>query len=433
MKKMHFSMGDKILVTTKDDNIQGIFIPSQNQKNITLKLDSGYNISLQKNNILSIKLLQKHKQTQQKTSKAQFDKDLPTIAILHTGGTISSKVSYETGAVSAQFSAEDLLAKFPELKNIANVKSKLVANILSENIRFHNYNILAKEIAEKIKHKPKGIIVTHGTDTLHYTSTALAFILENIPVPVILVGSQRSSDRPSTDAAQNLIHAAKFIAETNFKGVAVCMHSSSNDDSSLILPPCKIRKLHTARRDAFKAINSSPIATINNKITMLSKQSEPKGDFKLKPINENLKIGILKTHPSLYAKEIENYKSFDALILEGTGLGHIPIEKIDSKSSENLKIFNAIKKLAKKIPVIMTSQCIFGAINMNVYSTGRKLIQAGVMNNLSDITTEAAFIKAAWLLSNHKKDFLELWNQNLRGELNQRILPSQYIKHNDLY
>ncbi|MEK6826278.1 MAG: asparaginase domain-containing protein, partial [Nanoarchaeota archaeon] len=180
MKKMHFSMGDKILVTTKDDNIQGIFIPSQNQKNITLKLDSGYNISLQKNNILSIKLLQKHKQTQQKTSKAQFNKNLPTIAILHTGGTISSKVSYETGAVSAQFSAEDLLAKFPELKNIANVKSKLVANILSENIRFHNYNILAKEIAEKIKHKPKGIIVTHGTDTLHYTSTALAFILENI-------------------------------------------------------------------------------------------------------------------------------------------------------------------------------------------------------------------------------------------------------------
>ncbi|MFH1592454.1 MAG: Glu-tRNA(Gln) amidotransferase subunit GatD [Candidatus Woesearchaeota archaeon] len=428
MKKIQFSLGDFIKVTTVNENIEGIFIPSQNQKNISLKLDSGYNISIKKSQIKSTKLLKKHQKQQETPEKITQNKDLPTISILHTGGTIASRVSYDTGAVSAQFSPQDLLKKFPELKKIANITSRLISNTLSENIRFHNYNIIAKEIEKELKNNVKGIIITHGTDTLHYTSAALAFILENIQIPVILVGSQRSSDRPSTDSALNLIHAARFIKETNFKGIAICMHFSPNDNISAILPACKTRKLHTSRRDAFKPINSQPIATIGEKITFLEKPQEPKEKFKLKPIKENIKIGILKTHPHLYAKEIDNYKNFNALILEGTGLGHAPVEKIDSKSSENTNILNTIKRLAKKMPIIMTSQCIFGTVNMNVYSSGRKLTEAGVINNHSDISTETAFIKAAWLLSNHKKEFYTLWNKNLRGELNERILVSQYLE-----
>jgi len=427
MQKGHFSFSDKIKVTTKNDELEGIFIPSQTQDKITLKLDSGYNLSIKKSDIKSIKLIEKRKKEKKVKTKIKYNKSLPTITILHTGGTISSKVSYDTGAVAAQFSPLEILEKFPELKNIVNIRSELISNILSENIRFHNYNIISKAIEKELKHNIKGIIVAHGTDTLHYTSAALAFILENINIPVILVGAQRSSDRPSTDATQNLIHAARFIKETDFKGVAICSHASPNDTSSIILPACKTRKLHTSRRDAFQPINASPIATIDEKITFLTKQHEPEKEFKLKPIKEHLKIGILKTHPNLYAKEIENYKNFGALIIEGTGLGHAPIEKIDQKSSENTKILDAIKKLAKKIPVIMTSQCLFGTVNMNVYSTGRKLLEVGVLNNNSDISTETAFIKAAWLLSNHKNEFYSLWNKNLRGELNERILLNHYL------
>ena len=427
MKKEGFSVGDRIKVTTTDEDLNGTFIPSQNPQNISLKLDSGYNLSIKKSQIKSITLIEKHKEKLSKPSPATVDKTLPTISILHTGGTVSSRVSYDTGAVTAQFSPEELIQKFPELKEMANIRSTLISNVLSENIRFHNYNTIAKATEKELKHNIKGIIITHGTDTLHYTAAALAFILENINIPVILVGAQRSSDRPSTDAAQNLVHAARFIKETDFNGVAICMHYSQDDSSSFILPPCKVRKLHTSRRDAFKPINASAIAKINEKITFLTKYHNQNQPFRLKLIKENLKIGILKTHPNLYAQEIDSYKNFNALIIEGTGLGHAPIEKIDSKSSENIKILNSIKKLAKKIPIIMTSQCIFGTVNMSVYSTGRKLLEAGVINNNSDMTTETAFIKAAWLLSNHKNEFFTLWHKNLRGELNERILPSQYL------
>lgn len=433
MKRSNFSQGDLISITTPSETLQGILLPSISTKFISIKLDSGYNLSIKKSDITSLKLIQKHKPEIKKQGKTLTKKALPTISILNMGGTVSSRVDYKTGAVSPQFSSQDIINKFPELKKIANIRSRLIGTILSSNIRFHIYNKIAKEIEKELKNNVRGVIITHGTDTLHYTASALAFILENINIPIVLVGSQRSSDRPSTDASTNLVHAAKFIRESNFTGVAICMHSSQNDDSSIILPACKTRKLHTSRRDAFKSINSSPIAKIKDKITFLEKNKKtPKENLKLKLIKENLKIGILKIHPNMFSSQVDSFKNFNALILEGTGLGHAPIEKIDSKSQENQKILNSIKKLAKKIPVIITSQCIFGRTNLNVYSYGRKLLEAGVINNNSDITTETAFIKAAWLLSNHKKEFYNLWNKNLRGELNERILPSQYLNEKEM-
>lgn len=427
--KKRFKLGDFIQVQTDKEKLEGSFVPSPNKKNITIKLESGYNISIHKNKIKTTKLLKNYAEKERKASKMPLNKNLPSVSILHTGGTMASRVSYKTGAVHPQFTPEDLLEKFPEIKEKANISSRLISNIWSSNMRLHHYNFIAKEIQKELKKKPKGIIITHGTDTMHYTSAALSFILENINIPIILVASQRSSDRPSTDAAINLVHSIRFISETNFHGVGICMHKGMNDTTTVILPACKSRKMHTSRRDAFKPINSNPIAEIGREIKFLEKIPEkPKEPLKLKLIKENLKIGILKSHPSLFAKELETYKNFDALILEGAGLGHIPVDKIDPKSSENLKILNTIKKLTKKLPIIITSQCIFGRTNMNVYSYGRELQQAGVINNNSDMTTETAFIKAAWLLSNHKKDFYTLWNQNLRRELNDRILPNQYLE-----
>ncbi|MBI2499079.1 Glu-tRNA(Gln) amidotransferase subunit GatD [Candidatus Woesearchaeota archaeon] len=429
MKKDSFEPGDLIQVTTLSEEIKGTFLPSNNKEMLSLKLPSGYNLSIKKSEIKAIKILEKHIPKIEKTTETKIRKELPTIIILHTGGTISSKVSYKTGAVSAQFLPQDIINKFPKLKEIANIESRLISNMFSENIRFHHYNLMAKEIEKEINSKVDGIILTHGTDTLHYTAAALSFILEDLPIPVILVGSQRSSDRPSSDASLNLISSARFIKETDFAGVAICMHQSIEDKNAVILPACKTRKVHTSRRDAFKPINSSPIAIISEKIEFLTKDYSKKENkkLKLKTIKEKLKIGILKAHPNMLSREIENYNSFDALIIEGTGLGHIAVEKIDSESSENEKILNSIKKLSKKMPIIMTSQCIFGRINMDVYSPGRKLQEAGVINNNSDITTETAFIKAAWLLSNHKKEFYELWNKDLRGEINNRLLPEHYL------
>ncbi|MBS3151684.1 Glu-tRNA(Gln) amidotransferase subunit GatD [Candidatus Woesearchaeota archaeon] len=352
---------------------------------------------------------------------------MKTISILHTGGTIASKVS-KKGGVSAQYTAKEILDLYPEIKKLAVIKSRLIGNIMSENMNFSHYNLLAREIQKEVKDKSNvdGIIITHGTDTLHYTSAALSFILENLPIPVILVGAQRSSDRGSSDAALNLVSAINFINKTDFAEVAICMHASMEDTHCSILPGLKTKKLHTSRRDAFKPINTKPYALVyhDQGLDLLRKDFKKvnkKSKLQLKLFNPKVKVGILKTHPNLSSEEIRFYKNFHGLIIEGTGLGHAPIGKIDSFTSENSKILNELKKLAKKIPVLMTSQCIFGRINMNVYTPGRKLQEIGVLGNLADMTTETAFIKLAWLLSNYKK--LEVKNlilENLRGEISDR-------------
>lgn len=417
--------GDKVRIKTHREELEGVLMPSTDETILMVKLDNGYNLGFEKKDVLSIKLVEEKKEVKEKKKeKAAFNKNLPTISILHCGGTIASKVDYETGAVKAKFSPEELLEMFPELGRIANLRSRLVANMMSENMRFAHYNLIAQEIAEEVRAGAGGVIITHGTDTLHCTSAALAFALEGLPVPVLLVGSQRSSDRGSSDAFLNLKCAAHFIANSDFGEVGICMHHTAEDDSCIILPACKARKLHSSRRDAFKAVNSSGFALVSEegRIDWLGKEYRKKGkrELKLRLFEEKLKIGILKAHPQMFAEELKAYENFDGLILEGTGLGHFQIIGFDGRTEENRAIFQEVEKLAKKMPLAMTTQTIFGTVNMNVYSPGRKLQEAGVLGNLTDMTAETAFIKMAWLLS-QKANPKELWAKNLRGELDYQV------------
>ncbi|MBS3172041.1 Glu-tRNA(Gln) amidotransferase subunit GatD [Candidatus Woesearchaeota archaeon] len=411
-------LGDYIEVRTDSEVFKGTLMPDSLSNKLILKLDSGYNIGIDKKKIKEKKVIKEMVQKERRPNKIKFSKELPTILILHTGGTIASKVSYKTGGVIAKFSPEEILELFPEISNIANIKTKLISNIFSEDMGFKDYNKLVLQIKRECKNV-EGIIITHGTDTMHYTSAALSFMLENLGFPVILVGSQRSSDRGSSDAALNLVCAAQFIVKSNYAGVAICMHSSMNDDNCYILPGLKVKKLHSSRRDAFQTVNSKPIATVNfnGEIKYISHDFMRKDKSKELVVNllsKNLKIGILKVHPNMHYSEISKYKTFDGLIIEGTGLGHVPI-------NENVKVYNALKSL--NIPIVMTSQTVFGRVNLNVYSTGRKL-QEFVLSG-SDMTSETAFVKLAWLLSN-KKD-VKLISSNLKGEINERI-SDEFLK-----
>lgn len=427
---MHFNPGDRVLVKAADESFEGVFIDSSDQKVLVLKLDNGYNVGILRDKIKSAKLVEGAMKSKAEAQGVQQKKGLKTISLLHTGGTIASKVDYSTGAVNAKFTPDEILSMFPEIKEVAIVKSKLISNMVSEDMRFDHYNVLAKEVEKEVKAGVKGVVITHGTDTLHYTSAALSFILSNVPIPVVLVGAQRSSDRGSSDAAMNLLCAVEFIVKTDYAGVAVCMHKSESDDICIIAPGTKVRKMHTSRRDAFKTINCSPLAEVDfrtRKITYLAlPEKHEQGKFEVKPINPNLKVGLFYSHPHMFAKELGCYKDFKGLVLAGTGLGHFPITESDKFTKENKKIFAALKSLAKKMPVVMSSQTIFGALQMDVYSTGRVLQEAGVLGNFSDMTPETAFIKLAWLLSNHPKEVEELICKNLRGEMSSRQLPSQY-------
>lgn len=413
-------IGDLVQVQTDKEVISGILMPSKSDS-IVIKLDNGYNVGIDKKKIKEIKLIKKLEEKEKSLEKVQINKQLKNVLILHTGGTVASKVDYKTGGVSSKFEPEEIIAMFPELKNIINIKSKLLFNIFSEDINFSHYKKIAHEIYENAT-KFDGIILAHGTDTMHYTASALSFMLENLHIPVILVGAQRSSDRGSSDAFLNLLCAAHFIANTDFKGLAICMHDSSSDDNCAILNPCKTRKLHSSRRDAFKSVNSDLIAKVTRagEILELTKLHERQGKLVLKDKLEE-KVGIIKFYPNISSKQFDSFKGYKGLIIEGTGLGHVTTDK---------QIINSIKKLiASGTIVVMTSQCIFGGVNMNVYSTGRELQKIGIIPG-QDMLTETAYIKLAWLLANYKKNEIkDLLIKDLRGEINERNLYKEdYLK-----
>jgi len=417
-KKNSITEGNVISFEYNKQKVKGTIIPS-NTDTLMLKLDTGYNAGFETTKLTNLKKEGESKGVgKAKTITIKKNPALPTIAILHTGGTIASRVNYSTGGVIASFDEKDLITLFPELMNIVNIESTFVANIMSEDMRITDFQKISDAVAKQIKKGVKGIIIGHGTDMLGYSAAALAFELENCPIPVLVVGTQRSTDRGSTDGAMNLICAAEFIKQTNFTGVAVCMHNSTNDDSCAIINATKVRKMHTSKRDAFKTINDTPIALINYKtkeITWIKNKKEQEkvnGNFKV--LNKfDKKVALIKMHPLITEKEIEFYtkEKYNGIIIEATGLGHTPVRENDS-------FVKKIKKLIDSGCIVgITSQCLYGRTNPTVYTNLRKVANTGAIY-CEDMLPETALMKLSWLLGNYKKEEAKkMLAQNLRGEI----------------
>lgn len=432
---MKAEAGDRVKVITKEDIKEGILMPNEETDSVVIKLDNGYNIGIENKKIKEIKVIEKYKEIESTIKKSvKKDSKKPTIAILHTGGTIASKVDYRSGAVYSSFKPEDLLEMFPELFKIANFSSKLIANMWSDDLRFEHFELIAKSIEKEVKNGVDGIIIGMGTDNLAVASAALAFIVEDSPVPILLVGAQRSSDRGSSDAAMNLICAAEFISNTDFSGVAICMHENTGDNNCAILPATKTRKLHSSRRDAFKSVNDTIIARIdyNTKNIKFIKKDHLKKDKKrklvIKPKMED-KVGLLKIHINMFPEQFEFYKSYKGLVIEGTGLGHTPGQVPNEWCKIHKKIYPALQRIVDSgCIVVMTTQCLFGGVHMHVYDKGVDLTKIGVIPG-KDMLAETAFVKLAWLLGNYKKDEVkDLIGKNLRGEINERILNDEFLE-----
>ena len=439
---MKHQIGDKIKIFTKNNSFEGILMPSlelDGTNTLILKLKNGYNIGINKKKIIKTELISKFQYSKKKESKPISKKDLPTISILHTGGTIASRVDYMTGGVGSKFTPKEIISMFPELKEIVNIRSRLVKNMWSQDMRFSHYNLLAKEIEKEIKAGSEGIIITHGTDTLHYTSAALSFILENLSKPVLIVGAQRSSDRGSSDAYLNLLNAVYFIINSNFAEVGICMHANPDDVNCWILPGLKSRKFHTSRRDAFQPVNSKPWAIVNytkDKIEYIKSDFNKKSDKKLilKQFNEKIKVAIIKQHTNMFAGQFLFYKDYDGVVIEATGLACLPISEIDDMTNESGKIKKAIKLLIDNGCVVVNApQTIFGRLNMNVYEDQRKAQSIGVLGNMNDMTPATSFIKLAWLLSNYPKTKVkELITKNIRGELKNRLTDDMFYSKKNI-
>jgi len=422
--------GDKVEVTAEDGVFTGVFMPSENTNVVFIKLSSGYNIGIEKKKIKSIKVLEVFKENvKEKKAELKENKNLPTISILHTGGTIASQVDYRTGAVVSRFSPEDLLSLVPEIKNISNIKTKKVFQMFSEDMETVHWSILAQNIADELKNNPKGIIVGIGTDTLEYVAAALTFALQNLPIPVLIVGSQRSSDRPSSDAGINLMCAAQFIAKSDFAGVAVCMHDNENDDNCLIIEGTFVKKMHTSRRDTFRPVNKKPIARVNpsGKIDYLRKDYTKEGKLILNNKFSN-KVGLIKIYPGFRKEELDWYeKNCDGLVIEGYAFGQMPINKLDDATANHPASLEKVKQMAKKMPVVMVSQRPYGLTYMNVYSTGKDLLDAGVIE--AKLLSHVAYAKLCWILGHEKNINVakKEMQSNITGEVIDRVESNTFL------
>ena len=409
-------VGDIIKVETDKGVFEGILLPSTDENIITIKMKNGYNIGILKENIKNIEIVAKGEKPKYELPPLNIEKnkDFKTVSILSTGGTVASKVDYKTGAVHPSFTADDLIRAVPELLDIANIKGRAIMNILSENMKPEYWKKIAEEIKKEIENGADGIVIAHGTDTMGYTASALSFMVK-ADVPIVLVGAQRSSDRPSSDAALNLISAV-LAAREPIKGVYVVMHGESGDTFCYMHKGVKVRKCHSSRRDAFKSINSIPVAKINpfTKEIIYLQEVEKSDNSKKVEINTNLeeKVALIKIYPGMDGEIIRFYvdKGYKGIVLEGTGLGHAPEY-----------IFEDIKyAIDRGVVVVMTTQTINGRVNMNVYSNGRELQKLGVIG-CEDMLPEVAYVKLMYLLGNYEpEEAKKLISKNLVGEIEYR-------------
>ncbi|MBE6525372.1 MAG: Glu-tRNA(Gln) amidotransferase subunit GatD [Candidatus Methanomethylophilaceae archaeon] len=383
---------------------------------VILKMKSGYNVGIRVDSDSKITVIEQPAPAVKKDAEVEEKKGLPTLVLIGTGGTIASYVDYRTGAVHPALSTSDMINAIPEIRDVANVRAKVLFSIFSENMDVAHWQELADCVAEEINNGADGVIIPHGTDTMGYTAAALSFMLGNVSKPVVLVGAQRSSDRPSSDASTNLMACARFCTQGKRAGVFVIMHDTQGDDSFAVHNGARVRKMHTSRRDAFKSINAEPVAHIDKdgKITF-SCDGLPVSKEKVEAKTGMEKdVVLLQYFPGMDASVFESViMNSKGVVFSGSGLGHV-----------NSSLIPLVKKACDNgTVVVMTSQCLNGRTNMNVYNTGRDLISAGVISVL-DMLPETAYVKLKWALANTSsaEEAKQLMQTPLVDEMSDRRL-----------
>jgi glutamyl-tRNA(Gln) amidotransferase subunit D len=409
--------GDRVRVERAAERYEGVLMPSTTPDHLVVKLPGGYNVGVDRDEA-TVEVLRTDTYDvgdpgeSEGATEITFEDDLPTVSLLSTGGTIASTVDYRTGAVTAQFDAEDVLRAVPELAGRANYRGRVVANILSENMTPEVWVDLAESVHEEIAAGADGVVVMHGTDTMQYTASALSFMLDT-PVPVVFTGSQRSADRPSSDNVMNAVCAVE-AATADHSEVLVCMHETASDDRCALHRGTRVRKNHTSRRDAFETVGARPVGTVEwatGQVTFRRPVAERNaGDLGLAADLER-DVELVKFVPGTDPAALDRVEDADGVVLEGTGLGHVNTAWIDRIEA----------LVAGGTTVVMTSQCLAGRVCDRVYDTGRDLLDAGVVE-AGDTLPATAYVKLMWALPNVER-VAETMARPVAGELQSRSVP----------
>lgn len=396
LKKFNTRVWGQASIETSRGKFVGTVLPrseNDDDQHIVLKIPTGYNIGIDVKTVVSI-VETGYKKANYKIPEKQFPvtPGLPKVKLFGTGGTIASRLDYRTGAVIPAFSPGELYGAVPELADICNLETEKLFAVFSENMGPKQYIALAKAIGKEIEQGVDGIVIGHGTDTLHHTGAALTFMCQNLPVPVVLVGSQRSSDRPSSDAALNLMHAMKAAGQSDIAEVMVCMFGPTSDEYGLLHKGTRVRKMHSSYRSTFRTIGDTPLAMINRKeITPIHKSYHKRRsdrNVKIMPYFSD-EVTMLYYYPGMRPDTLDALvdAGYKGIIFVGTGLGHV-----------NKELYPAIERAhAKGVHMFMTLQTIWGYVHMFVYDTGRDMMAKGIIP-AGNMLPEVAWVKLSWVL-----------------------------------
>jgi len=396
LKKYKVRVWSEARITTTRGEFEGIILPrseSDDDRHVVLKLDSGYNVGIAVNTITAMTEYG-YKEAHYKIPEKEFpvSENKPYVKLFGTGGTIASRLDYRTGAVIPAFSPGELYGAVPELADICNLTTEKLFAVFSENMGPYQYKILAQAIGDEIRRGIDGIIIGHGTDTMHHTASALAFMVQNSPVPIVMVGSQRSSDRPSSDAALNLIHAATAAGHSDIAEVMVCMFGPTSDEYALLHRGTRVRKMHSSYRSTFRTIGAIPLAMVEkDRVTPLTERYNRRRSDREVGIYPHFeeKVALIYYYPNMQPDIIDSLveNGYRGIVIAGTGLGHV-----------NKPLYPAVERATRAgVAIYMTVQTLWGYVHMFVYDTGRDLMSKGIIP-AENMLPEVAYIKLGWAL-----------------------------------
>jgi len=427
LKNFGVEVWSEVRVQSTRGEFSGIVLPraeTADDKHIVLKLHNGYNIGVA---TVTITGVTEHgrKQAHYKIPEREFpyDPQKPNVKLLGTGGTIASRLDYRTGAVIPAFSPGELYGSVPELAEICNLKTEKLYGVFSENMGPEQWIGTAQAIGREIDNGVDGIVIGHGTDTMHHTAAILSFMVQEPPVPIVMVGSQRSSDRPSSDAALNLIHATHTAARSEIAEVMVCMFGPTSDQYGLLHRGTRVRKMHSSYRSTFRTIGDIPLATVSREgFTHL------RDDFRRRRQDRKVRIttafeemvSIVYYYPNMRPDIIESLidNNYKGIVIAGTGLGHV-----------NKPLYPVLKRAVDKgIAIYMTVQTLWGYVQMYVYDSGRDIMDLGVVP-AANMLPEVAYMKLGWTLgqTTELNKVREIMLTPIAGEITDREPHNGYL------
>ncbi|MBZ0179599.1 MAG: Glu-tRNA(Gln) amidotransferase subunit GatD [Melioribacteraceae bacterium] len=427
LQKFNAPVWSDVELITSKGNYKGIILPrseTADDLHVVLKMPIGYNIGIKAESITNINIFG-YKEAHYQIPEKEFPRDpsKPNVKLLGTGGTIASRLDYRTGAVIPAFSPGELYGSVPELADYCNLDTEKLYGVFSENMGPEQWIGTAKAIGKEIEKGVDGIVIGHGTDVMHHTAAILSFMVQNSPVPIVMVGSQRSSDRPSSDAALNLIHAVKTAAESDIAEIMVCMFGPTSDVYGLLHRGTRVRKMHSSYRSTFRTIGDIPIAKVSrDEIVPLRqdyKRRRKDKEVKIIPTFEE-KVSIVYYYPNMKPDVIDSLvdNGYRGIIIAGTGLGHV-----------NKPVYPALKRAQEKgVAVYMTVQTLWGYVQMYVYETGREMMQLGVVP-CANMLPEVAYVKLCWALgqTDDLEKVKEIMLTPIAGEITEREPSNGYL------